>query len=301
MQARLEDYARLGLVFHMIYADALDDPARHACKLRELVARDDIETLDCCLPYGDEYRKSLIPVVRDCGKEVVYALHLIPLRKLSLASPSPVDQAQARLLVADQIRMAAAVNASACVFASGLDLPDQRDAAKAAFREFSRWFCLELRAHGMRGLLEPFDRDVHKKYLYGPTEDCVALIESLQPEVDNVGIELDLAHLPLLGESFEHAFEVGAHYIERVHIGNCVIGDPAHTLYGDWHPPLGIEGGEIDVPELTDALHWAMETGFLSRKKRGALLLEILPPPDQPLETLIEDARRKLNEAWQAL
>ena len=256
MKEDIRHYASLGLVHHMLYPKCMEDPDDHVRTLEAFVERDDIETFDCCLPYGQERRKRLIPAVRASGKaDITFATHLFPLRKIGLSAPPPHEQAQVRMIMTDMVEQAAAIGATGFIFAAGG--PSPREATKAhfaTFADFCRWLCGELKPHGITALLEPFDTEIDKKFLYGSTEACIELIESLQPEVNNLGIELDLAHVPLMDETFEHAIRTVAPYLRRVHLGNCVLKDPSHPRYGDTHPPVGFPGGEIDVPELVTIL-----------------------------------------------
>jgi sugar phosphate isomerase/epimerase len=295
----IRDYARIGLVHHMLYPKCTVDPDDHVRTLLEFVERNDIETLDCCIPYGDERRGKLIPAVRDCGKEVVYAAHLFPLAKISLGTTDPQEQGLMKLVAQDHIKMASAVGATGFIIASGTDAPEEdRPAAKEAFAKFCRWFAREAKPHGIVVMLEPFDRTFTKKYLYGQSEECVELVESLQPEVDNIGLELDMAHVPLMGESFEHAIKVCAPHLKRVHLGNCVMRDPANPWYGDKHPPMGIDGGEIDVPQLAGILGLLLQIGYLDSGNRGALVLEMQPFPGRTPEETVADSLRRLSQAW---
>jgi sugar phosphate isomerase/epimerase len=120
--------------------------------------------------------------------------------------------------------------------------------------------------------------------------------------VDNFGILLDLSHLPLLGETFRHAVQTVAPYLRRVHLGNCVLKDPSHPRYGDRHPPFGIEGGEIDVPELTAFLRCLLQVGFLAEERRGSVLFEIAPwPPHREPDSVVAESLAQLDRAWAAV
>jgi len=283
----------------MLYPKCSVDADDHVRTLLEFVERDDIETLDCCIPFGEDRRSAVIPALRDCGKEVVYAMHLFPMRKISLGTACPQEQGLIKLVVDDQIKMAAAVGATGFVFPSGIDVPDaDRPAAKKAFSKFCRWFAGELKPHGIVALLEPFDRTFDKKFLYGPSEECVELIESLRPEVDNLSIELDVAHVPLMGETQEHAIKTCAPHLKRVHLGNCVMRDPSSPWYGDKHPPMGLDGGEIDVDQLAGILELLLSVDYLNTENRGALVLEIQPFPDLTPEQTVDDNLRRLDQAW---
>lgn len=302
MKESIKDYARIGLVHHMLYHECMEKPDDHVKTLEEFVEREDIETFDCCIPYGEERRKRLISTIKNSGKEIVYAAHLFPLRKISLASTSPQEQGLIRLIFSDQIAIAKAIQATGFITGSGADVPEyKRQEARLAFSDFCRWFCRELKPAGITALLEPFDRTIDKKFLYGPTVECIELIQSLEPEVDNLGIELDIAHLPLMGETFEHAIKTTAPYLKRVHLGNCVLKDTSSTWYGDQHPPIGIEGGEIDIRELSKVLRLLLETEYLSKENRGSLLLEMKPFPDRTVEDTIADSMERLSRAWEMI
>ena len=303
MKEDIRQYARIGLVHHMLCPKCMEDPDDHVRTLEAFVKRTDIETFDCCLPYGKERRKRLIPAVRESGKvDITFATHLFPLRKIGLSTPAPHEQAQVHMIIKDMVEQAVAIGATGFIFAAGGPPPQKATSAHfSAFADFCRWLCGELAPHGIAALLEPFDTEIDKRFLYGSTESCVSLIESLQPEVDNLGIELDVAHVPLMDESFEHAIRTVAPYLKRVHLGNCVLKDLSHPRYGDTHPPVGYPGGEIDVPELIQILECLLDVGFLSKERLGNLLMEMTPWPGWTVEETVADSMRRLEEGWHAV
>lgn len=299
MNCNIRDYARIGLSHHMLYPGALWDPAEHARTLIDFSRRDDIETFDCCIPYGDDLREEVTSALRDCGKEVCCAMHLFPLRKICLGTPYPPEQALTRLVQADQARLVGACGAMGYVLASGVDGPaEERDEWKRSMLDFCRWLSNALRPYSAMALIEPFDRFFDKKFLYGSSEECVELVEQVHETDDNFGIELDMAHVPLMGESFDHAIRTCAPYTFRVHLGNCVTKDPSHQFYGDQHPPIGIDGGDIDVPELAEILSLLVQTGYLNKEKRGALIFEMQPLVEMDVETTVADQFDRLSRAW---
>lgn len=299
MHEDLERYARIGLVHHMLYPQCSEDPELHVRTLLDFVKRTDIETLDCCLPYGQARRQALIPAIRACGKSVCFAIHLYPLRQLPLAARSPAARAQVWMIIDDMIAQAVAIGATGFIFGAGT--PPFAAAARAdveAFDAFCDELCSKLAAHGITAMLEPFDFDVDKKFLYGPIEACIALAERLAGKHANFGFELDMAHLPLMREGFATAIARCAPYLQRVHLGNCVLQDRAHPRYGDTHPPIGFPGGEIDVPELVVILRALLACGFLNPAKRGDLLVEMTPFPGRSVDETVQDSRQRLAAAW---
>ena len=299
MKDDIRSYAKIGLAHFMLWPSCLTDAELLTRTLSSFVDRDDIETLDCFLPYGQARREKLIPLVRDCGKELRYFIHSFPLDKISLGSTSDSEQGLIRLVLEDQIEVAAAIGAKSVTVASGID-PGRSDraAAKGAFAEFCRWFCGRLKCYGMTALLEPFDRESYRKFLYGPTKECVELIDSMAPEVDNLRIQLDIAHVVLSGETFRQAIATVADCLGHVHLGNCVKRNPSDPFYGDKHPPIGYPGGEIDVPEVAQVLRLLLEIGYLNKQSRGSLVIEMRPLPGLTVEQTIQDSVRRLEEAW---
>ena len=302
MNGDIREHAKLGLVHHMLYPDCGADPEIHVRTLLDFMKRSDIETFDCCLPYGGQYRERLVPAIRECGKTVCFAIHFYPLRSLPLAARTPAGHAQTWMIVDDMISQAAAIGAKGFIFGAGT--PPFADASSADFEAFDR-FCLELCAklepHNITAMLEPFDFDVDKKFLYGPIDSCVRLAERIAAERRNFGFELDMAHLPLMREGFASAIKRCAPHLRRVHLGNCVLKDKDNPRHGDTHPPIGFPGGEIDAPELSVFLRALLDCGFLDKGNRGELLIEMTPFPGKSVDETVQDNFQRLEKAWRQL
>jgi sugar phosphate isomerase/epimerase len=290
-------HARLGLVHHMLHQGCAEDDVLHTETLLALLERKDIETLDCFAPFDPVRRALVAEAARQSGKTITATTHLSFMQSLNVSSPRNGDVGLARIACADQIDAAAAMGATGFVFVSGRGSED-REASRLAFATFCRWFCAQLDRHGITALLEPFDTDIDKAFLYGPTEDCMELIGSLEPEIGNMAINLDLAHLPLMRETSEHAVSTTASRLGRVHLGNCVLADTSNPWYGDKHPPMGLPGGEIGLAELTDFLRELLKVGYLGNGHKGDLVLEMQPFPDTSAEETIERSMDLLHEAW---
>ena len=303
MREDISRYAQLGLCYHLLYPRCTTDPDYHLATLPAVLNRTDIEVLDLCVPYGEERRRKAIEMIRACGKSIVYAAHLLPKAKMPECSPNPVERAQVELLALDQIEVAEAAGAGRFVFSSGSEPgpPGERAAAWDAFAGFCRTISPRLREAGITGMIEPFDREIDQMHLAGPTSEVVAFLDSLRPQVDNIGIELDIAHLPLMGEAFDEAFKTVARYLTHVHFGNCVLRDPQHPCYGDKHPPIGTEGGEIDTPQLAEVLQILLDIGYLRPDRRGSIVLEARPLEGQNPDDVVADNFARIREAWRMM
>ena len=151
----------------------------------------------------------------------------------------------------------------------------------------------------MQVLIEPFDRSIGKGFLIGPTAEAAEVVERVQQEgVNNVGLMLDMGHIPLLEEDIHRAFEISAPYLHHTHIGSCVKRDPNNEFYGDKHPPWGLEGGECDVPEVVEFFDAAFAVGYLRPGHRATVTLEMQPYPGLSADESIDIWLEKLDEAW---
>lgn len=298
MKEDIRKYAKIGLVHHMLYPECTKDPDYHLETLLNFIRRKDIESFDCYIPYGEKRRRKLIYKLRYCGKEIVYTLHVFPSKKISLGSLDPQEQGLSKIVVQDQINLAVAIKATGFIFSSGIDLAENRDDAKKCFKDFCRWFYLKLKPHGIDALFEPFDRNIDKKFLLGPIDECIEFLDSLNNQGINIGFELDFAHLPLMAADFKYSISKTAPYLKRIHLGNCILKNRNSALYGDKHPPIGIDGGEIDIPELIVILRSLLKIGYLNKNIRGALIFEMTPFPGKSVEYTIADSFERLEKAW---
>jgi len=152
--------------------------------------------------------------------------------------------------------------------------------------------------------LETFDRTIEKKSLMGPNAEAAAFAAAIRKEYDNFGLTVDLSHLPLQGESAEHALMATKDCIVHAHVGNCAMRDPKHPAYGDYHPPFGVPGSENDVPELVEFLRVLFKIGYFNKTLptgRPVVTFEVKPMPGDDSEGLLAATKRVWRLAWAQL
>jgi len=149
-------------------------------------------------------------------------------------------------------------------------------------------------------LVEPFDRNVDKKALIGPSSLAGELASEMMSRHRNFGLLIDLSHLPLLGETVDECLiSLPSESVHHVHIGNCVTA-PDDPLYGDQHPPFGYprsENGVDQVRIFLSALHYS---GYFSRPSPYGLptvSFEVKPLSDQDPLIVLANAKRVLRAA----
>ncbi len=153
----------------------------------------------------------------------------------------------------------------------------------------------------MSVVLETFDRSIDKKSLIGPNALAVDVSKQVRRDHPSFGLMLDLSHLPLQFETPEHALTVARDHLVHAHIGNCVLKDRSHPLYGDLHPRFGVEGGENDVPELIEYLRVLRNIGYIGEGKQNVVAFEVRPHQGDTSAAIVANAKRTLMEAWARL
>ena len=149
--------------------------------------------------------------------------------------------------------------------------------------------------------LENFDQKYDKKLLIGPTKDAADVIGKVKEKYGNIGLTVDLSHLPLIHEKPKQALTVASPYLEHAHIGNCVMKDKSHPQYGDQHPRFGVAGGENSVKELAEFLATLKDVGYFNKKTATRLPVvsfEVKPGAGESSEVLIANSKRVFTAAW---
>jgi len=304
MRVPIEQFAQVGISHHLLFPDAMADPARHEETLPRALALDGFEVVDLFVPAGDEARCGReIELILGSGKTVVYNCPLLITGGLSPSSPDAAVRERTLAEACAHLPAIHALGARKAVVASGVDPGEgEREAGRAAFVEFMCALCERL-GEEVHAVIEPFDRSIGKNLLVGPSAEAADVVRRVRATGHpNVGISLDMGHLPLMGESFADALAACGDLVEHVHLGNCVQRNPDSAYYGDMHPPLGIEDGEHDEQELAGFLGALLEAGYLPgapQKQRPTLTMEARPYPGLGEEQSARVLRDKMKRAWE--
>lgn len=302
MKERLQDYAKIGVSHHFLFP-CKDDPVYHLETLPRVLQRQDLECIDLTVPYGEPYRSTATALIRASGKTIIYNGYLMPTAKIPLCTTSPTERAQILMLAKDQVDAAYAAGSTWFMQSVGAD-PGQEnrfrafDALGEYIYELSRYMASK---GSMAFLVELMDRNLHKRSLCGPTGETIEFLRNLKEQVPNVGVVADMGHIPLMEETFLQVFTRTSEFLRHVHLGNCILKDRFHPLWGAMHPPIGLEGGEIDVPELAEVLRILLNIGYLNKRERGTLSLEIRPFPGMTPEKTLDDNISRINQAWEMI
>jgi len=293
------DYVRLGLNHHLLYADRASDPAGHEQSLMTLLGDDRLEILDMWIPEASPIREREIRAVLDSGKTVYYN---VGTREGKEAAHPATLNAEKRAYSLDfyrkELDRAVAVRAVKVITNSGPDVPEDRAAAMDALVGFYVEICRYVPGD-MIIMVEPTDRETSKRKFIGPSREAADLVRRVHARgCRNFASMVDMGHLPLMGETIEQGMTDTAGFIGHIHLGNCILKDKKHPMFGDKHVAWGIAGGEYDLDDVAELLALGLKMGYFSKGSRGSVSIEMRPIPGKTPEDSLDIYYDTFCTAW---
>jgi sugar phosphate isomerase/epimerase len=298
-------YMHLGIVHFKAFPQVVDGVGPVVETLRKIVEDDFWTAVEVGWIKDVKVRNEAARLLAVSHMQVCYATQPRVLgQKLN---PNALDAAERKKAVANVKRgidEAYQLGASSVRVLSGKDPGDrQREEEKKIFVESLKEWCEYAKQLGdIKIYLKIFDRDIDKQSLIGHFKDAADVAEEVYREYRNFGILSDLSHFPLLGERPEEAIPLVSKYPMHFHIGNCIMRDRRHPLYGDLQPRFGIPGGELDTADVRSYFRLLLEKKLLDPENRPVLSVEVRPLlAEEYSEIIIANAKRVIKEAWATL
>ena len=270
------DNVILGINHMFLYPESMCNGDVHTTSLRELAQNPEMDALDCWV--WASHSKEEIEILRNCSKQINYNIgDRVGDTPVFPATKDAKERQYARDILRRETDFAVECGAKKIVFGSGKDVPEDRAEAQKRFEEFvMEW--LEYIPKDIILTLEPTDRDVDKFFLYGDLDETCECVSNIRGNGhENMGILLDMGHIPIMHETLESAVKKSAQYIEHIHLGNAVIKNPMNPYYGDKHPYWGIAGGEYNEQDGARMLQLLKNAGYLSRGTAQTISFEMRP------------------------
>ena len=305
MKGRPQDYMDVGLVHFMAFPEVIKGEGPVVDTLQTVCNDDYFQVVEVTCIKDAAERKHAIDLVKGAGKKVGFGAQpplLIGKHDLNALDAgtrqAAVDTVRACLEEANEW------GAQGLALLSGKDPGEEKrydamamlNASLKEICEFSR------RSSGMPIILETFDRVPYgKNCLIGPTEQAAEIADRVYPYYFFFGLLLDLSHLPMLGETPDHALKTATPYLRSAHIGNCVMNDENHPAYGDEHPVFETEGGENGVDELAAFLKALLDVDYIGEGMHNTVTIEVKPYGEQTSDEAIAGSKKTLDAAWAAL
>lgn len=288
------DRVILGVNHQFIYETAMTDADAHTHTLKMLSENENIDALDCWV-WADHSKEELA-ILKGCVKQINYNIGdrfgevaIFP------ATTDKREREYALDILKRETSFAVEAGSKKIVFGSGRDVPDGREDAKKRFEEFVLSWS-EFIPKDICVTLEPTDRDVDKHFLYGSMTETREAICSLRSKgMKNIGILLDMAHIPIMHETLESAVLGGGDLLEHIHLGNCVIKDKGSRFYGDKHPSWGYIGGEYDENDGAKFIRLLRDSGYFTKGEERTVSFEMRPLVEKTPEESIEYLTKWFN------
>ncbi len=301
MNADLHNYMTVGIVHFIAFPETMRGEGPIVETLARIAEDPYFGAVEVTTMRDEGVRAEAARLLKTSKLVVGYGAQAVQLsHKLDLNSLDERRRQEAIERLKACIDEAAELGATRLAVLSGPDPGDaNRPVAIQALVDSLKELCAYAARKGGMGItLETFDRDIDKKALVGPNALAVEISRQVRREYPNFGLMIDLSHLPLQRETPREALTIARDDLVHAHIGNCVLKDKSHPLYGDLHPRFGIEGGENDVPEVTEFLRVLLEIGYIGEGKRNIVAFEVRPHFGESSLAVIANAKRTLNEAW---
>ncbi|MBI3990910.1 MAG: TIM barrel protein [Candidatus Omnitrophica bacterium] len=295
-----KDYIKLGLNHHLLYVDVVSDPAQHQQTFMRILKDERFEALDMWIPEKEPFKSYEIKAIKDSGKEIYY--NVGPRKGKEIANPAgliPGERKYALDFYKSELNRAIEVGATKLVSSSGPNNTVNRQAAVDALFDFY----MEIFKYvppKMLIMIEPIDWDADKCYLIGSSKEAAGLAKRIHASGHrNFSSMIDMAHLPLMYETIAQAMRDTGAYTGHIHMGNCILKDKSHPMFGDKHVAWGIEGGEYDIRDVAELLSLGLETGYFSKESRGSASIEMRPVPGKTPEESIDIYYDTFCRAWE--
>jgi len=302
MKGKPQDYAKIGIVHFMVYKEALKGEADVTKSLATIVGDDYFDAVEVTWLRDKAMRSDVAALLRESGKTVAFGAQPVLLTQgLDLNHEEPWKRREAVDAVRRVIVQAYELGAAGLAVLSGRDPGEEKRAtARDVLVDSLTEIAVELRAQGRMPLvLETFDRQPFgKNCLIGPSVEAVEVAKRMRERFPDFGLMIDLSHLPLLNETPPQCVPVVRDFLVHAHMGNCVMRDPKHPMYGDAHPPFGDPAGENGVGQLAAYLTALLDNGFLDREKRRVLSFEVSPYGTWTAQKLLDQSKETLEAAW---
>ena len=287
--------AILGVNHQFLYPQSIVNAEVHTETLKTAAQLDIIDALDCWV-WRDQRAKEEISILRSSGKIINYNIgDRFGERPTFPCSTDKADRIYAYDTLMREIEFALAVDSKKIVFASGPDLPEDREGAKERLGELVVTIAKQL-PKDVTLALEPTDRDIDKYFLLGPLDETVAFIKKWRRYVPTLGLLLDMCHVPIMHETLESALEKADDTLVHVHLGNCMIKDKNDPFYGDKHIPWGYKGAEYSEKEGAAFLEMLKKIGYFD--KMGATVSFEMRPYDGLSS---EESLKHFVEVWNSV
>ena len=303
MKESIHRYFKVGLISFMAYPSTIRGEDPNVVEVLKKIAVDDyFDAIEVTWIKDDETREKAAKLLRTSHLKVCYGAQ--PRLLTTGMNANHLDEAERQkaedTLIA-AIDEAEQLGADGIAFLSGKWQEETREESYQQLLKTTNNLCAYAKKKDMNIELEVFDYDIAKASLIGPAPLAARFAADVRMRHDNVGLLIDLSHIPRCRESSTFVVRMLRPYLTHFHIGNTVVNNPVDEGYGDEHQRFGFPNSSNDTQEVLDFLRVLKNEGFFDEENPYVLSFEVKPWKDEDPDVVVANAKRVLNRAWALL
>jgi sugar phosphate isomerase/epimerase len=302
------DFFQLGVVVPAFYPEVRQRKGPVLEITAKLAADPFFQAMEFSGAEDPTVQKELIPVVSASGKSLVFAGGSYCYLGQNNLHVLDEEKRQRAIKNVEKIIDEACEYGCKILYVMGYEAPAAQEKDRA-IKKFSNSLAVLSDYARRRNPSVPLTISVENFYilsefpfLIGPTREVGQIVRDLRRDHSNVGLTFDTSHILQWREDLPSTYSAVQDVIAHIHLSNCLIRDKSSPFYGDKHPPYGMVGSEIGIPELAAFLQILKEAGRFSctfPTGKPVLSLEVIPPTGQTPEATLEDAKEAFRLAWE--
>ena len=294
----------------MAYPEMTTDDNKYLEKIEKIASDEFFNFIEICHIENIAIREKVKKILEIANIRVGFDAHTVILpNNLSINASEEQNRRNALTMLKSLIDEAYFFNAEGITILSGFkpqkeNMDIEIKKSIQSLRELCDYSLVkseELKAKPIDVVVETFDdKEYAKNRLIGPTELSVNIAKEVKKDFDNFGLLIDLSHLPILKEDFNKSLSIAKDFIKAIHIGNCILRDKNHPLFGDNHPRFCIKDGENDIKVLADFIKALINIDYF-KKPANTLIFEVKPISSEDPEITIAGSKRALLRALELI
>ncbi len=302
-----EAVANIGIVFPKLFPTALDNKENFTKSLMTILEDPFFTTLEVSYIPHNDMRRIAADLMQKSGVESVFnggdAFRQLQIDLSSIDDDIRKKSVEnAKILIDQSYEM----NCKILHVVTGKYLGEEhKQLMLKAFEESCIQLCQYAKEKATHYELmisvETGDRHFDRRYLLGPTNEALAVVNTVKNQCDNFGILLDQSHFPLMGEDIHKALWAAKDVLTHVHLGNSYTKSREAKHFGDKHLPFGVPDSEVGVEEVIRFLRTLKDIDFFKRPKatgKPLLSFEVGAFEGEARSIVIANIKRVFYEAW---
>ena len=296
-----QKYISIGVNHHLLCKFLAVDDASHCATLLPVLDDERFDQFDLWIVPSEPYRSIEMRAIRDSGRPIVYNVGDRPGNaELFPTAKDPAIRRYTIDMFKSEIARGVELGCKKVVTSSGRKHDVSDAEAFDLLVDFYQQLC-DFVPKDVEILIEPTDDDFDKRFFVGSSKRSAEVVNAVRASGrGNMASMIDMCHLPQLRETPASAMADLGGLMRHVHLGTCVVDDPANPYYGDKHPGWGLPGTCWGRKELADMIRLGLESGYFSAASRGTASFEMVAYDKENYLDSLDRFFEYMDETWHA-